>query len=285
MLVDGLSAGLRALSFIALFQATGAAMYLACFGGLVVTTRRAIQRLSVAWALIAIVLLVLQYFLEAARMGGDLASMMDRELQALVFHSSAALALALRVAGLAVLAIALRMKSKPSIALVVTATMVVLLGFTLMGHTTSHSPRWLLVPLLLAHLIVVAFWFGALVPLRLAARYENPRTAGAAIEAFSTAATWIVPALFLAGLALATVLLGSFTALRTPYGQMLILKVVGFALLIGLASLNKWRLGPAVASGDARLTRHFRRSLQVEYVIVAAVLTVTAVMTTFFSPD
>ena len=285
MLVDGLSAGLRALSFIALFQATGAAMYLACFGGLVVTTRRAIQRLSVVWALIAIPLLVLEYLLEAARMGGDLASMMDRELQALVFHSSAALALALRVAGLAVLAIALRMKSRPSIALVVTATMVVLLGFTLMGHTTSHSPRWLLVPLLLAHLIVVAFWFGALVPLRLAARYENPRTAGAAIEAFSTAATWIVPALFLAGLALATVLLGSFTALRTPYGQMLILKVVGFALLIGLASLNKWRLGPAVASGDARLTRHFRRSLQIEYVIVAAVLTVTAVMTTFFSPD
>lgn len=285
MLVDGLSAGLRALSFIALFQATGAAMYLACFGGLVVTTRRAIQRLSVVWALIAIALLVLQYSLEAARMGGDLASMMDGELQALVFHSSAALALALRVAGLTVLAIALRMKSKPSIALVVTATMVVLLGFTLMGHTTSHSPRWLLVPLLLAHLIVVAFWFGALVPLRLAARYENPRTAGAAIEAFSTAATWIVPALFIAGLALATVLLGGFAGLRTPYGQLLILKVVGFFLLMGLASLNKWRLGPAVASGDARLTRHFRRSLQIEYVIVAAVLTVTAVMTTFFSPD
>jgi putative copper resistance protein D len=285
VLVDGLSAGLRALSFIALFQATGAAMFLACFGELLLTTRRAVQRLSVVWALVAIVLLVLQYSLEAARMGGDLASMMDGELQALVFHSSAALGLALRVAGLAVLAIALRMKSKPSIALVVTATMVVLLGFTLMGHTTSHSPRWLLVPLLLAHLIVVAFWFGALVPLRLAARHESPRTAGAAIEAFSTAATWIVPALFIAGLALATVLLGSFTALRTPYGQLLILKVVGFALLIGLASLNKWRLGPAVASGDARLTRHFRRSLQIEYVIVAAVLTVTAVMTTFFSPD
>ena len=285
MLVDGLSAALRALSFIALFQATGAAMFLACFGGLLLTTRRAIQRLAVVWALIAIALLVIQYLLEAARMGGDLASVMDRDLQALVFHSSAALALALRVAGLAVLAIALRMKSKPSIALVVTASMVVLLGFTLIGHTTSHSPRWLLVPLLLAHLLVVAFWFGALVPLRLAARYESPRTAGAAVDAFSTAATWIVPALFIAGVALATILLGSFAGLRTPYGQSLILKFVGFALLMGLASLNKWRLGPAVASGDVRLTRRFRRSLQIEYVIIAAVLTITAVMTTFFSPD
>src|SRR3954468_11225939 len=102
-------------------------MYLACFGGLLLTTRRAIQRLSGVWALVAIALLVVQYLLEAARMGGDLASVMDRDLQALVFHSSAALAFALRVAGLAVLAVALRMKSKPSIALVVTASMVVLL--------------------------------------------------------------------------------------------------------------------------------------------------------------
>lgn len=285
MLVDGLSAGLRALSFVALFQATGAAIYLACFGEIVVVTRRAVQRLAFVAALVAIVLLVLQYLLEAARMGGELASVMDRDLQALAFHSPGARALAVRVAGLAVLAFALRMKSKPGIALVVAATSVALLGFTLMGHTASHSPRWLLVTLLLAHLLVVAFWFGALVPLRLAVSFENPRAAGAAVEAFSTAATWIVPALFVAGVALAAVLLGDFAGLRTAYGQLLIVKILGFALLMGLASLNKWRLGPAVASGDAARTRSLRRSLQAEYVLIAAVLTVTAVMTTFFSPD
>ena len=285
MLVDGLSAALRALSFVALFQATGAAIYLACFGELLVATRRAVQRLALKSALVAIVLLIVQYLFEAARMGGELASVMDRDLQALALHSPAALALAVRVIGLAVLALTLRAKSKPGIALVVAATSVVLLGFTLMGHTASHSPRWLLVPLLLAHLLVVAFWFGALVPLRLATRFEAPRTAGAAIEAFSTAATWIVPALLVAGVALAAVLLGDFAGLRTAYGQALIIKFGGFALLMGLAALNKWRLGPGVTSGDARVTRNFRRSLQVEYVLIAAVLTVTAIMTTFFSPD
>jgi copper resistance protein D len=285
MLVDGLSAGLRALSFIALFQATGAAIYLTCFGGLIVTTRRPIQRLANISALVAIALLALQYLLEAARMGGDLASVMDPELQAFALRSSTALALALRVAGLVVLVLALRTKDKPSAPLVIAATLVTFAGFTLVGHTASHSPRWLLVPLLLAHLIIVAFWFGALVPLRLASAYENPRTAGAAIEAFSTAAAWIVPALLLAGLTLAAVLLGTFSALRTAYGQLLIAKLVGFALLMGLASLNKWRLGPAVAARDARRTRAFRRSLQIEYVLIAAVLTITAVMTTFFSPE
>jgi copper resistance protein D len=285
VLVDGLSAALRALSFVALFQATGAAIYLACFGELLLATRRAIQRLALVSALIAIVLLVLHYLLEAARMGGELASVMDRELQTLALHSPAALALAVRVIGLGVLAFALRMKNKPTIALVVAATSVVLLGFTMMGHTASHSPRWLLVVLLLAHLLVVAFWFGALVPLRLAVAYEAPRTAGAAVEAFSSAATWIVPALLVAGVALAAVLLGDFAGLRTAYGQLLIVKFVGFALLMGLAALNKWRLGPAVASGDPIGIRSLRRSLQAEYVLIAAVLTVTAVMTTFFSPD
>ena len=285
MLVDALSAGLRALSFVALFQATGAAIFLAFFGTLIVRTRLAVRRLAIVSALIAMGLLILQYLLEAARMGGDVASVMNAELQTLALHSSAALAMACRVVGLALLALTLRMNSAARESLSIAAVIVVLVGFTMMGHTESHSPRWLLAPLLLAHLIVVAFWFGALVPLRLASSYESARIAGAAIAAFSTAASWIVPALFVAGLALAVVLVGSFTGLRTPYGQLLIAKVVGFALLLGLASLNKWRLGPAVAAGDAQGTRSFRRSLQAEYVLIAAVLTVTAVMTTFFSPD
>jgi putative copper resistance protein D len=284
MLVDGLSAGLRALSFILLFQATGTAIFLASFGGRLVTTRRAVQRLAVVSAVIAIVLLVLQYLLEAGRMGGELASVMDRDLQALAIQSAVARALAVRVAGLVVLVLALRTKGKPSIALVLAATLVVMLGFTLMGHSVAHPQRWLLVPLLVAHLLVVAFWFGALVPLRLVAAHEAPRVAGASIEAFSAAATRIVPALFIAGLAIAVVLLGGFAGLQTAYGELLIAKVVGFALLLGLACLNKWRLGPGVTAGDATRTRQFRRSLQMEYVLIAAVLTVTAVMTTFFSP-
>jgi putative copper export protein len=282
VLVDWLSAGLRALSFVALFQATGAALFLALFGALIVRTRPAVRRLAVFSALSAIVLLVLQYLLEAARMGGELTSVMDSELQTLALHSPAALALAFRVAGLVLLVFGIH-TGRNLISLA--AVIIVLVGFTTMGHTATHSPRWLLAPLLLAHLLVVAFWFGALVPLRLASSHESAQIAGATIGAFSTAASWIVPALFVAGLALAVVLVGNFAGLRTAYGQLLIAKVVGFALLMGLASLNKWRLGPAVASGDVRLGRSFRHSLQIEYVLMAAVLTVTAVMTTFFSPD
>jgi putative copper export protein len=66
---------------------------------------------------------------------------------------------------------------------------------------------------------------------------------------------------------------------------LLIAKAVGFALLMGLAAANKWRLGPALGSGIVGSGQWFRRSVATEYVLIAAVLAITAVMTSFFSPE
>ena len=66
-------------------------------------------------------------------------------------------------------------------------------------------------------------------------------------------------------------------------GVSLAAKFAGFVLLMALAALNKWRLGPAIATGDKRALRSFRRSLGFEYVLIAAVLSITAMMTTFYS--
>jgi putative copper export protein len=63
---------------------------------------------------------------------------------------------------------------------------------------------------------------------------------------------------------------------------LLLAKVTVFALLMGLASLNKWRFGPACAEGD---TRAFKRTVLIEYVLICVVLVITAVMTTFYSPE
>jgi putative copper resistance protein D len=73
--------------------------------------------------------------------------------------------------------------------------------------------------------------------------------------------------------------------LREPYGRLLIAKVVGFALLMGLAAANRWRLGPALAERRTGCERQFRRSLAAEYVLIVGILTITAIMTSFFSPD
>ena len=53
---------------------------------------------------------------------------------------------------------------------------------------------------------------------------------------------------------------------------------------MGLATLNKWRLGPAIAAGHAPALRNFQRSVVAEWSLIVAVLVVTAIMTGLFSP-
>jgi len=84
---------------------------------------------------------------------------------------------------------------------------------------------------------------------------------------------------------MAALLVPQIEMLAEPYGQLLIAKLAGFALLMGLAAANKWRLGPAIARGEARAAYLFRRSLIAEYVLIIAVLAITAVMTSLFSPE
>jgi putative copper resistance protein D len=105
------------------------------------------------------------------------------------------------------------------------------------------------------------------------------------VAVFSAVAFWLVPLILVAGVALAALLLPDFAALRQPYGELLIVKGALFAVLLGCAALNKWRLGPALGSGDLQAGQRFRRVVISEYVIMVVVLAVTAVMTTFFSPE
>jgi putative copper export protein len=196
-----------------------------------------------------------------------------------------AITLALRVAGLVVLVLALRSQGAAGLTLTAVGLLQVLGAFTLVGHTATHPQRWLLGLLLLVHLLIVAFWFGALVPLLRASSLERANSAGIVIAAFSAVALWFVPVIFVAGVCLAIFLVGTLEGLRTTYGALLLAKVALFAVLLGLGALNKWRLGPGVARADPRALAHFRRSIMAEYLLIAVVLGVTAVLTTFYSPD
>jgi putative copper resistance protein D len=286
LLVDALAAAARAVSFIALFQAAGMAIFLALFGRALSASAIALRRYGMISALVAAAAVLAHYCLEPARMAGDLAGVGDASLHALVLQSSTGVAIAWRLPGLLLIAIGLRSTAGAAApALSVIGATLVIASFALTGHTASHPERWLLSVLLVMHLIAAAFWFGSLIPLHVASSREPVPIAARIIEEFSALAIRVVPLLFVAGLILAAVLLGGLAGLALPYGRMLLVKLAGFAVLMVLAALNKWRLGPAVGSGDARAAASFRNSLRAEYVLIAAVLSVTAIMTTFFSPE
>ena len=284
-MVDVLSVSLRALSFVLLFQAAGVAVFLTVFGRRLADSWNTVRLMGQGTALAGVGLVAGHYVLEAARMAGELSAMWDPSLQGMVWHSSSGTALIFRLVGLGLIAIGLqRARGRGSI-LAALGALLVCLAFTLTGHTLVAAHRVILAGLLVIHLLIVAFWFGALGPLYLASSRETPDRASELVAAFTATATWLVPLILLTGVTMAFVLLPSVSALSEPYGELLIAKVVGFAVLMGLAAANKWRLGPALAAGSAGSGRRFRRAVAAEYVLIVAVLAVTAVMTTFFSPE
>ncbi|HKF96825.1 MAG TPA: CopD family protein [Steroidobacteraceae bacterium] len=285
MAIDILSVSLRALGFVALFQTGGIVLFFALGESELPASEPALRRIGIFSALLAAIVLVAQYALEAARMGGEIGGALDPALQEMVLRSGSSVTLSWRVLGLFLIVAGLRRRGVEHTLTGVIGVVILLASFTFVGHTANSAQRWLLSPVLLAHLCVVAFWFGALVPLYLVSAHEPAETSARVVERFSARALWLVPGLFAAGIVLAAGLLPDLAALRRPYGLLLLAKVSGFCALMLLAALNRWRFGPALRSGEAAAGRRFRSVVAAEYALIVAVLCVTAVMTTFFSPE
>src|SRR5260370_37275852 len=171
-------------------------------------------------------------------MSGELSGLMDMTVQSQVMHSSPAAALAWRLVGLVLIFLAMRLNGSPVVPLSGVGIMLLTSAFTLTGHTATHPERWLLSLLLVAHLLVVTFWFGALVPLHVASSRESAAIAGELTEAFSVVAIWVVPVLLVSGLTLSVLLLKGFAGLHTTYGHLLILKLAAFLALMSLRALS-----------------------------------------------
>jgi putative copper export protein len=283
MTPDLLSVFVRALGFAALLQAAGAGFFLAVFGDMVPGAQTAIRRVGQSSAALGATLLLAHLGLDAARLSGDFEGLWDRDLQRLAWSSRSGISQLVQVLGLFIVLASLRKPTHDRAAWASVGGVIAVGGFLITGHTSTHALRLLLAPLLALHLLVVAFWFGSLLPLALIIRLESRATAAAVLMRFSVIAGWLVPLIVVAGLTMAWLLAGSLNVLGKPYGELLIAKLAGFALLMLLAAYNRWRLTPAFVA--ARSDTSLRRSLAAEYVLIVAVLSVTAVLTAFYSPQ
>ena len=285
---DALSAALRAVSFTLLLNAAGVPIFLAAFGHLMPRSLPDVRKLGWTLAISAMVFVAAHQALEAARMAGEMNGVLDPAMQKMALESRAGAAFAARMVGLALVAIGLRRyaagsaNAAGSTVAALLGTLLTIISFTLQGHTTTTPHRAAAAALVLLHLLVVAFWLGALWPLYMAAKKEPPAIAARVIDRFSSKATWVVPLILLAGIGLTAILLPSLDTFRHAYGQLLLVKLAGFAVLMAMASLNKWSFGPACAAGN---TAAFERTVIVEFILISVVLTATAIMTMFYSPD
>ncbi|MFN8471651.1 MAG: CopD family protein [Anaerolineae bacterium] len=171
-------------------------------------------------------------------------------------------------------------------------------GVMLTSSLNSHSvAAGAVAPLVdWAHYMAVAVWVGGLFALALLMPpvtrplepAERNRLIAGLIPQFSRLALVSVGVLFVTGLYLTWLQVGSLPALvETLYGQSLLVKLSLFVVLIVLGALNQRYIGPRLTAltttsdenGASRAARSFRRAVSAEVVLVVAVLLVVGMLT------
>ncbi len=133
------------------------------------------------------------------------------------------------------------------------------------------------------HLLVAGAWLGSLPPLILALGRQTAQSETLAlVRRFSTLGVISVGTLIATGIVNSLVLVGTLPALvGTPYGRILIAKVLLFIAMVLIASINRLRLTPALAGKDwQRAAGRLRRNALAECLLGLGVLALVGVLGT-----
>ena len=238
------------------------------------------RRLAAIFAVLGLFATILSFSLRGANLTGDLSGMTDPMMLSLLWTTPVGTALALRLIGLNLLLVGLFL-GRIGAWVSVLGGIIALFSFTQIGHISSSESALMEVALIL-HLLAVALWIGVLTPLyRLASSSTRYASAADVGHQFGLVASVTVPVLIVVGGYIGYQLVGSFTALiETGYGQALIIKILLFSGLLGLAAANKLWFVPALRLGNPVAASHLSKSIYVEWLFILAVLGVTAVLTT-----
>lgn len=141
------------------------------------------------------------------------------------------------------------------------------------GHAWTADWRAVAVGSDVVHFGAVGLWIGGLVALSVALRRATD--ARAIVGRFSFAALVCAAVVGVTGLISAVLQVPTWDALTgTGYGQLVLVKVAGFAVLVGFGWWNRAQLIPRLAQALGALLR----SVHAEVVVAGAVLVVAAVL-------
>lgn len=231
---------------------------------------------------VALLATIIRVGVLAGSMGDDVSSAFDGTLVRMVLDAGEGRAAGLRIAGLLAIAASLALSGR-FVALggaILAAT-----SFAWVGHAWAASHGYGPIAVLSVHLGCVAFWLGALVPLRMAAREDDLARLAALARSFGVAAAYVVAVLIAAGVLLLAVLLSAPSDLwTTEYGQLVAVKLGVVTALLGVAALNRLRLTPRLLASDRTAASALRRSIEVEIALALTVLLLTASFTTLVGP-
>jgi copper transport protein len=152
-------------------------------------------------------------------------------------------------------------------------------SLALSGHPATIEPRWLALGITVTHGLGAAFWIGSFWPLLVILQSRQSPEALVIVQRFSAWAGPAVGVLIIAGSVLSIEQLGSVEAvLTTDYGRVWLAKIAVVLALLALAGMNRQVLTPRLARGLSGGARALRHSIAGEILLVAIILSVTAVL-------
>ncbi|MDA7966211.1 CopD family protein [Ruegeria sp.] len=269
----------KLMLYVGIGGSTGLLIVRAAFADLVTPLVDKMRVQAAQLAGLALAGSVLGFMLRGAALTGGADGMTDPEMLGLLWQTPVGDVLVYRFVGTVLIIVGAFM---PLIGqwIALAGGLIALWSFAQIGHVPELEVTGVRF-LLLLHLLGVAFWIGILGPLRaLSQRPEHLNSAAMLGHRFGQAASIIVPALILAGLLMAWMLLGDLWALTTTgYGQTLLVKLALVGAILTLAAANKLRFVPAMQAGDEKAARHLARSIESETVVILMVLVATAALT------
>jgi putative copper resistance protein D len=223
----------------------------------------------------------------AASMSGDAGGLADVGLARMILQAGEGRASLVRLIGLVLIVASLTARRSPA-AMTLLGSVAAATSFAWVGHVHALSALrgvWLPALVIVVHLLGVAFWLGALIPLLMVARDADMSRIAATARRFGTAALFVVGGLLAAGGGLLCLLLSGVSELWTDdYGRLALTKVLLVSCLLALAALNHLRLTPRLFAYDTGALRALKRSILAELAVAGCVLVVTAAMTTLAGP-
>jgi copper resistance protein D len=231
-------------------------------------------RLGAALILVTCPLLALVLIL---RLGGEF----DDATLSAVFLSNSGAALCLQMTGALLL---LTTSSEDDSRFVrLSYAMLPMLGFAFSGHAAGIGPVEGSVAVV--HVSMAGWWLGSLYCLRRACMHSQVDRLVTVVARFSSMALILTGVLVIAGLVLVMILIDfSKDPWLSPYGWILAAKLSVVAILLALAGYNRRRLTPRLLARDSAAMRTLSRTISIELMLIALILTITAILTTYSSP-
>ncbi len=128
------------------------------------------------------------------------------------------------------------------------------------------------------HLLAAGTWLGALAGFTVQAFGRDAARQTHALAAFARTGSVIVALLLLTGIVNTLAITGWPLPLGSRWTLLLALKLTLFSAMLGLAAVNRWKITPALARGDAAGPLHLKRSLVLEMALGLGVVGVVALL-------